>query len=276
MADFLAENNQCGQNVLRLVARGNAIIAELLRLSEFIPPVFRLETQQDKLKYGDIIFDFTYFRQAEYFDNKIETRAELQDLDEEFQENHLDILKRFFQAFASVHKYVTDLNRFLEDLEEGIYIQQTLESVLLNEDGKQLLCESLYLYGVMLLIIDTRIEGTIRERILVSYYRYSAQKAAAGDSNIDDVCKLLRSTGFSNSPMAKRPPNYPESYLNRIPINGEFINMVIGRLRSDDLYNQISAYPLPEHRSTALATQASMLYIILFFEPDILHNQQPR
>ena len=29
--------------------------------------------------------------------------------------------------------------RFLEDLEEGIYIQQTTESVLLNEDGKQLM-----------------------------------------------------------------------------------------------------------------------------------------
>lgn len=52
--------------------------------------------------------------------------------------------------------------------------------------------------------------------------------------------------------------------------------MVIGRLRSDDIYNQISAYPLPEHRSTALATQASMLYVILYFESEILHNQQAK
>ena len=36
---------------------------------------------------------------------------ELQDLDEEFRENHIEILTRFYQAFASVHKYVTDLNR---------------------------------------------------------------------------------------------------------------------------------------------------------------------
>lgn len=62
--------------------------------------------------------------------------------------------------------------------------------------------------------------------------------------------------------------------LRRIPLNEEFVDMVIGRLRSDDIYNLISAYPLPEHRSTALATQASMLYVILFFAPDILHNQQ--
>lgn len=52
--------------------------------------------------------------------------------------------------------------------------------------------------------------------------------------------------------------------------------MVIGRLRSDDIYNQISAYPFPEHRSTALATQASMLYVILYFDPEILHNQQAK
>lgn len=49
--------------------------------------------------------------------------------------------------------------------------------------------------------------------------------------------------------------------------------MIIGRLRSDDIYNQIAAFPLPEHRSTALSTQACMLYIILYFAPDILNNQ---
>ena len=64
---------------------------------------------------------------------------ELQDRDEEFRENHLEILTRFYKAFESIHKYVIDLNRFLEDLHEGIYIQQTLENVLFNEDGKQLL-----------------------------------------------------------------------------------------------------------------------------------------
>ena len=64
---------------------------------------------------------------------------ELQDRDEEFRENHLEILTRFYKAFESIHKYVIDLNRFLEDLDEGIYIQQTLENVLFNEDGKQLL-----------------------------------------------------------------------------------------------------------------------------------------
>lgn len=275
MLDFLAENNLCGQAILRIVSCGNAIIAEVLRLSEFIPPVFLLKDRADQQRYGDIIFDFSYFKGPEFWESKLEARPELQDLDEEFRENNIEIVTRFYLAFQSVHKYIVDLNRYLDDLNEGVYIQQTLETVLLNEDGKQLLCEALYLYGVMLLVIDQKIEGEVRERMLVSYYRYSAARSSA-DSNMDDICKLLRSTGYSSQPGAKRPPNYPESYFQRVPINETFISMVIGRLRSDDIYNQVSAYPLPEHRSTALANQAAMLYVILYFEPSILHTHQAK
>ncbi|XP_067323390.1 WASH complex subunit 5 [Anolis sagrei] len=274
MLDFLAENNHCGQAILRIVSCGNAIIAEFLRLSEFIPSVFRLRDKADQQKYGDIIFDFSYFKGPETCEGRLEAKPDLQDLDDEFRENNIEILTRFYQAFQSVHKYIVDLNRYLDDLNEGVYIQQTLETVLLNEDGKQLLCEALYLYGVMLLVIDQKIEGEVRERMLVSYYRYSAARSA--DSNIDDICKLFRSTGYSSQTGAKRPPNYPESYFSRVPINETFISMVIGRLRSDDIYNQVSAYPLPEHRSTALATQAAMLYVTLYFDASILHTQQAK
>jgi len=49
MGDFLATNNVCGQNLLRLVSRGNAIIAELMRLKDYVPPVFRLICYQNIL-----------------------------------------------------------------------------------------------------------------------------------------------------------------------------------------------------------------------------------
>lgn len=52
--------------------------------------------------------------------------------------------------------------------------------------------------------------------------------------------------------------------------------MIIGRLRSDDVYNQITVYPMPEHRSTALATQAGMLMVCLFFSARTLHQEQAR
>jgi len=90
---------------------------------------------------------------------------ELQDLDEEFSENHLEILGRFYRAFESVLKYINDLHRVLEDMEEGVFIQQTMDSIMQDEDGKQLMAESLYLYGVMLLVIDLRFPGVVRARI---------------------------------------------------------------------------------------------------------------
>jgi WASH complex subunit strumpellin len=183
------------------------------------------------------------------------------------------MLTRFYRAFESVHTYVTDLKRFLEDLDEGVYIQQTLETVIFNEDGKQLMSESLFLYGVMLLVIDMKIEGNVRERMLVAYQRYSASSSAM-ETNLDEVCKLLRGTGFVPVPGTRRPPEYPENFFARVTIDETFVDMVIGRLRSDDIYNLISAYPLPEHRSTALATQAAMLYVILYFSPQVLDKQQ--
>lgn len=41
MAEFLAEDNVCGQHLLQIIAIGNAIIAELLRLKDYVPDVFR-------------------------------------------------------------------------------------------------------------------------------------------------------------------------------------------------------------------------------------------
>lgn len=136
-------------------------------------------------------------------------------------------------------------------------------------EGRQLLIESLFLYGVMLLVLDTRIEGPVRERMLVSYRRYETDIGVV--TNMDSVWNLCRSTGFlPNSP--KKPANYPEEYFKREPISRPFILMVLGRLRSDDIYDYVSSYPNPDHRSTALATQATMLFIALYFAPDILHN----
>jgi WASH complex subunit strumpellin len=93
----------------------------------------------------------------------------------------------------------------------------------------------------MLLLIDMKFDGEVRERMLVSYYRYWWVKltfdsdtlnkktekktvtiydnfsAARADieSNIDDVCKLLRSTGFT---AGRRPPKYPEDYFRFVVI----------------------------------------------------------
>lgn len=41
MRAFLAEDNICAQNLLKLVSHGNAIVAEIQRLKDHIPSIYR-------------------------------------------------------------------------------------------------------------------------------------------------------------------------------------------------------------------------------------------
>ena len=131
------------------------------------------------------------------------------------------------------------------------------------------MAEALYLFGVMLTLMDELIEGTTRERLLISYYRYKDQSETP---LIEKVCQLCSKTGYV--PGKQKPPKYPTKYFKRFPLPKDVIRMIIGRLRTDDIYGQIRAYPKPDHRSAALASQACMLYIILFFAPDLLESEQ--
>ena len=252
------------------MARGSAIIAELRRLSDHIPLAFKISPSDRKMtnKYAPVILDFKYLRNPDEFEDSIEKSDEAVELDEEFRENHLPLLERFYSLFDSIHKYITDWLAYLEELSEGTFVQHTTDSVLLDVEGKQLMSEALYLYGCMLLLLDQKIPGLVRERMLISYYRY---KGATTIPNIDEVCKLCRSTGYM--PAGRRPPKYPEEYFGRVRIPQSTVKMIVSRLRSDDVYNRRKAYPSPEHRSTALSTQSAMLYTILYFAPKILHEE---
>ena len=48
---------------------------------------------------------------------------------------------------------------------------------------------------------------------------------------------------------------------------------LLGRLRSDDLYHLLAHYPETGERSTALGSQAAMLYTLLYFVPDTLRQE---
>ncbi|KAH8380608.1 hypothetical protein KR009_011639 [Drosophila setifemur] len=291
MTEFLDENNACGQNLLNIVSVGNSIIAEILRLKDYVPSIYRLEAKEDKSKYGEIILDFSYFKIAEEHEKKIEQSPDLTELDDEVR-TQLPLITRFYLAFQSIHHYASELKQYIDELNSGYYIQQTLETVLQEEEGRQLLCESLYLFGVILLLLDFHITGDVRERLLIAYYRYSGGDATpSGDeSNIHDVCLLLRSTGYVHPWQAARilsvggkqavtaaeklvVPRYPEAYFSRFRFDENFVELVVARLRCDDIYNQLTIYPHPAHRSTALSTQAAMLYVCLYFCPKVMHSQ---
>ncbi|KAH8239500.1 hypothetical protein KR032_005093 [Drosophila birchii] len=285
MTEFFDENNACGQNLLNIVSVGNSIIAEILRLKDYVPSIYRLETKADRAKYGEILLDFSYFKGAEGHEKKIEENQALTELDDEVR-SQLPLITRFYLAFQSIHHYATDLDQYIKELDSGYYIQQTLETVLQEDEGRQLLCESLYLFGVILLLLDFHIPGDVRERLLIAYYRHSGGDAtpmSGSDSNIQDVCLLLRSTGYVHPSEAAKVPvkaaaslvvrRYPEEYFSRFRFDENFVDLVVARLRCDDIYNQLTLYPHPAHRSTALSTQAAMLYVCLYFCPKVLHSQ---
>lgn len=80
-SDFLSEINNCGQTILRLVSRGNAIIAELLRLSEFIPVEFNpspdtSKEERDRLEL--LLPDFSYFHKPDLCEARIDQNEALQ------------------------------------------------------------------------------------------------------------------------------------------------------------------------------------------------------
>lgn len=269
--DFLAPNNLCGQNLIRIVSRGSAIIAELLRLSANIPEVFlgadKVKDPEQR-KYLDVLFDFHYLKDPEEFERKINADVDLLDIDQEFHENHDDILNRFYLLFESIWKYQLDFAKYVEDVNSGFYIQHSVEQILQDIEGRQLLCEALYLFGVMLLLLEERIPGAVREKMLIAIYRFNSEGSLV---NIDDVCKLCRSTGYV--PGMKKPKNHPEALFARFQPQPELIRLIIGCLQTEDIYLMTNSFPNPDHRSTRLAGQASMLYVILYFSADILKKE---
>lgn len=117
-----------------------------------------------------------------------------------------------------------------------------------DQDGKQMMCEALYLFGVQLLLTDRLIPAYSRERILVSYYRYQGQNSI---ENIKEIFKLCKNTGYEDG--KSKPSKYPATFFSRFPINNDIVETMINQLKDDDLYKMLSSFPNPKHRSVALS-----------------------
>ena len=105
-------------------------------------------------KNDELVSDFTYSLEIYFdfihnlsfqFEKKLEGNDALKSADEELKESHVELLSRFYKLFESVHRYFIDLNSYLQDLDDGRFIQTSLESVFLDMDGKQLLVRNRYL-----------------------------------------------------------------------------------------------------------------------------------
>lgn len=69
----------------------------------------------------------------------------LQDLDDELKEKYLEIINRFYLLFENIYQYIVDLNSFVDQLHDNTFIQQNIETVLKDVEGKQLLVSVLFL-----------------------------------------------------------------------------------------------------------------------------------
>ena len=263
------------QELLRLVGRGQASICEILRLKDYIPEAY--SNPAEEKMYNDIIFDFSFFKTGnqDKFDDKLRSSQELLDKDEDFRLNNIEIIDRFFALFQAIYQYIIDWKTFNEQVNSGRFVQYTIDIILQNKEIKAVFCESIFIAGVMLLLVDRLIPGPIREKLIVSYYRYRGQSTI---QNFEQIFELFKSTGylppksFSNPKDETRPNKYPVEYFSRCEMPLEIVRKVIATLKDSDIYEQTLAFPDPEHRSHALSQQGSMLVTVLFFVPEILEK----
>ena len=93
------------------------------------------------------------------------------------------------------------------------------------EDGKQVLAESYYYLGVILIFLENLIPGPVREQIVTLHVRIMGGQNAV--DNIHEICRLTKKTGFI--PKWYTSGNFEKSsFLNEISgtISKEIVNKV--------------------------------------------------
>jgi WASH complex subunit strumpellin len=123
---------------------------------------------------------------------------------------------------------------------ENYYIDFTMEQIMQEKEGKKLLIEVFYNYGVMLLLLDRLIPSVARERMMVCYVRY---KSAFGTDNTTQVAKMCKNTGATfekeknSAESQKIPAKYPMDYFGRFNVDRMLIESLINLMKDDDVYN---------------------------------------
>ncbi|KAL4192213.1 hypothetical protein AMTRI_Chr06g171230 [Amborella trichopoda] len=269
--------------LLNFTCCAQTLISELLLLSGRVPHEF------GDSRFDSVLFDLRYLDSPDDFEEKIESNSHLAALDDQLRETCSVFLQRFLLLMNGIALYYRDLVKYLNDLQEGVYVQSTLDSVLEMQRCRQLLSESLVLFGVLLLLLEHRMGGTLREKLLVAFMRLDG---SFGTSNLDLIRLLCRayapgpgssfpsSTAFMPSQCVLLKSSFgsmisvqkPEDLFARFPFPKTVVDSIVSCLLHDDLYSQICHYPDPEHRTVALATQAGYLYILLCYSPHFLHD----
>ncbi|XP_074579447.1 uncharacterized protein LOC141835939 isoform X2 [Curcuma longa] len=260
-------------DLLQFCSRAQTLISELFLLSDRIPSEFL-----DR-RFDPVLFDLRYFESPGAFESRIEGNAALESLEDQVRESCSEFLKRFFLLANGAVLYYLELLRYLNSMQEGLSMQCTLDSVLDDECSRQLLTESIQLFGCFLLLVEHRIGGLLREKLLVTHLRFSRCFDSPNIKHICSFCRMHRATSdmkYDVNPFSLRSSviyiENPEDILARFPFPKLVVDAIICALRNADLYNQIRHYPDPQHRSMALSLQGRCMYILLLYSPEFLHD----
>ena len=268
----------CSEELLKLVARGSAVICEILRLKDYIPEPF--SNKNEEKNYKDIIHDYSIFKGSnlDKLEDKYRQDKDLADRDEDFRINNIDVIERFFSLFLSIYQYISDWKTFVDQVNKQIFVQHTIDTILANKNMRQLFCESVFSAGVMLLLVDRLIPGHIREKLICSYYRYKGRETIP---HFQEVFKMFERTGYIPcSPLTDekeevRPKKYPVDYFKRCGLDDKIIDKINGTIIGNDIYDMQTVYPTTnEYKTVAFSQQASLLVITLFFTPETLEKDK--
>ena len=270
--------DNCHEELLKLVARGSAVICEILRLKDYIPEPYA--NKNEEKNYKDIIHDFSLFKpnNLDKLDEKYAQDQELRERDEDFRINNIEIIDRFFQLFLSIYQYISDWKTFVDQVNKLKFVQHTIDTILTNKKIRPLFCESVFSAGVMLLLVDKLIPGPIREKLITSYYRYKGQSTIP---HFQEIFQLFKRTDYMPSgPLNDgkeeiKPKKYPVEYFKRCEFDTSIINKINGTIIGNDIYEMQNIYPTTnEYKTTTFSQQASLLVISLFFTPETLEKDR--
>ena len=243
-------------------------------------------------RYKSILIDFAYLGDPEKYDSHLhvlrdeeteeERRKKITDqehLEAAFIAEFENKLNEFHQLFSDVLLYYLDICFFADKLESGHYVQYNIGSLLQNGKGKQLLVETLYLYGSALIAVEMYIPGTIRERLLIAHQRYCKNETTASEgvtpsnlqapaNNFEQLCKLFQRTDRES--IQDEMPVIPTHFLDRMEILPSLLEQVIHTLMTHDIYEDKVSFPSFKHRTARLSKQASNLFVILQFHPKMM------
>ncbi|MCL7022701.1 hypothetical protein MKW94_024572, partial [Papaver nudicaule] len=210
-----------------------------------------------------------YFDSPSDFEAKIDGNKELEELEDEIRESCSEYMQRFFLLVNGIVVYHQQLVNYLQEQGNDTLLNAALEDAL----GRQLLTESLALFGCLLLLMEHHMNGYLREKLLVAYLRH---KRCFSVGNLEAICLLCRvhtASAFRQvDSSAMVSVQKPEELFVRFDFPKQVVGRVINCLKYCDLYNRVRYYPDSEHRSVALAAQAGYVYVMLFYSVEMLHD----